>query len=123
VPSDAVSSARSKPVRDMTDSERQEFWDRLPQADKDRIIAKRQQIEQEAAQQERWKTPSAGTPRSMVPDSQPVAPDATANPELQRSLDNGKAQWDAMTPEEKRAFVEAHKAEIMNAIETRQNGQ
>jgi predicted Fe-S protein YdhL (DUF1289 family) len=97
-----------KSVRDMTPAERQAFWDNLPEEDKQRILARRMQAQ------------PGSVPGSGPAAAAPLAD--TGNPELNGQLARGKAAWDSMSDEQKRAFVDQHKDQIRAAIQG-QGGQ
>lgn len=111
-----------KRLRDMTDAERKAFWDNLPEDQKKRIMERRQQAE--AARKNPWRDPStlktvrpAGTAPADTPQVQ-----TGPNSELNASMERGKAAWDAMSDEEKRAFVQQNQDAIRAAVQARQGG-
>ncbi|MCB1538544.1 MAG: hypothetical protein H6865_06050 [Rhodospirillales bacterium] len=87
-----------KSVRDMTPEQRQAYWDNLPAVEKEKILARRHEIEAERLK----KT----DPSDPTPGENAAAQNAQA-----------LAIWKAMTPDQKRAFLSAHKAEVENLLQ------
>lgn len=109
---DANTTAASQPVqkslKDMTREERQAYWAALPEDQKQRILSRRKAVMEKQRSQDQWKA------RTSVKDE--PAPYETLNTQRQQGA---KAQWDAMTPEQKKAFLETHQAEIRAGLAAR----
>lgn len=116
----ASQPVQQKSLRDMSAEERAQFWQNLPAEEKARIMARRQEAQAAQSKKQQWLTPHNNDNRSAV-----IAPHAqvTEGNAQARSMASGKAQWDAMTPEQKKAFVKEHEAEIRAAVSARQMGQ
>lgn len=113
-----------KSLRDMTDEERQAFWNNLPADEKQRIIERRQQME--AARKNPWRKGGLSNndmktvmpaPRSTT--SVQADPNAQGD-DLNARLSRGKAAWDSMTDAQKRQFIEQNQDAIRAAVQPRQ---
>lgn len=123
VTTDETAPATSgKSVRRMSDAERKAFWDNLPEEQKMRIIERRQQAE--AARKNPWRDPK--TLKTVSPTGSATSGTTQTqtgqNAELSASMARGKAAWDAMSDDEKRAFVQQNQDAIRAAVQARQGG-
>lgn len=104
-----------KAVKDMTPQERKDFWDSLPQADKDRIIAHRREAMEHNAKFGRssGKDVAAERPESGEAVKTPAEKLEDMGPERR---EQAKAAWENMTDEQRKAFVAEHAAQIKAGI-------
>jgi predicted Fe-S protein YdhL (DUF1289 family) len=101
----------AKSLSDMSPDERRAYWENLPDEDKARIMQRRQALQAERMSKA---GPATGGPMTPAPDSAPVAaPGMPLAPE-ETGEKAAEAAWEAMTPDEKRAFIQAHRADLLS---------
>jgi len=109
-------------VREMSAEDRKLMWDQLPDEQKQRILAKRQELAAEKARQNKWKNlsgqPKTGAAKATAGASGKQGAwvnDPNLTPDQKAAIQRGANAWGSMSPEEKKAFVAKHQSQIQAA--------